>query len=231
MGHTNDTSTLRTALARWDGEGGAPSATPADQRTRLNQDVDHGIAMHPLGPGLLEVHRNWGWYLALGVFLVMVGCCAIAAPMFASLEGTLVFGWLLIASGLAQLLGAAGSRRLGGYFLNLLGGVFAFVVGVMTLRHPGAMDLALTMLIATYLLVVGIFRVLGAVGTRFYGWGLALAGGLLSLALGAYIYATLPIAKFWVIGTFIGVEILSHGWTWIFLALAMRDRPASIHER
>lgn len=215
----NDAAMLSKALSRWDNDGGAPA----------DQNIDHGLAMAPLGPGLDILRRNWGWYLALGMFLVVVGCGAIAAPMLATLEGTLVFGWLLIASGLAQLLGAAGSRRWGGYFLNLLGGVFAFVVGVMTLRHPGAMDLALTMLIAAYLLVAGIFRAVGAVGARFYGWGWALVGGLISLVLGAYIYATLPSAKFWVVGTFIGVEILSHGWTWIFLALAMRDRPASIH--
>lgn len=178
-----------------------------------------------LDPGLTALQRGWGFYLALGLFLVLLGGVAIATPLFATLAGVLMFGWLLIVSGLVQLFGAFGSRRWSGYFLHLLGGVLALVVGVMTLRHPGTMDLALTLLIATYLLVGGGFRMLGAVESRFHGRGWMILGGLLSALLGVYIYATLPIASLWVIGTFLGVDIVVHGWMWIFLAMALRGGP------
>lgn len=180
------------------------------------------------GPGLEHLHRQWGWYLGLGIVLMLIGCVAIAMPMISGMATVIVFGWLLIFSGLAQLMGAIGSRRWGGYFVNLLSGILAFIVGAMTLSHPGTMDLALTMLLATFLLVGGVFRATGAAHLRFFGWGWAVCSGLVSTLLGVYIYATLPVSSWWVLGTFIGIEILSHGWTWIFLALALRGRPAAM---
>ena len=81
-----------------------------------------------LDPGLTALQRGWGFYLALGVFLVLLGGVAIATPLFATLAGVLMFGWLLIVSGLVQLFGAFGSRRWSGYFLHLLGGVLALII-------------------------------------------------------------------------------------------------------
>jgi uncharacterized membrane protein HdeD (DUF308 family) len=198
----------------------------------MNGEQDN-IAMDPMLRPLLELYsQHRGWYIALGTLLVLAGCMAIASPMISTLTTVYMLGWLLIVSGAAQLLGAAASRRWGGFFLTLLSGALSLVIGIMALRHPGSMDLALTMLIATFLLIGGTFRVLISSLTRFHGWVWSIAGGLVSVLLGAYIYATLPASSFWVLGTFIGVDLLSTGWTWIFLASALpapRNRDAGKH--
>lgn len=181
-----------------------------------------------LRPALAVFSRNWGWYIALGAFQVLAGCLAVAWPVTSTLTAVYVFGWLLIGSGVGQVLAAIGSRRWGGFLLTLVSGVLSLVVGIMALRHPGTMDLALTMLVATLLLVSGGFRLLAAVLTRFYGWQWTAVGGLVSALLGGYIYATLPVASFWVLGTFLGIELLSTGWTWIFFGSAARTVRAAI---
>ena len=181
-------------------------------------------------PAILQLNaRHRGWYFALGTLLVVAGCLAIASPMISTLTTVYVLGWLLLVSGAAQMLGAVTSRRWGGFVLTLLSGLLSLVIGLMALRHPGSADLALTMLIATFLLIGGTFRVLFSALTRFHGWIWSIAGGLVSALLGAFIYATLPYSSFWVLGTFVGVDLLSTGWTWMLLASilpAPRERDA-----
>jgi len=50
----------------------------------------------------------------------------------------------------------------------------------------------------------------------------ALNGGV-TLLLGIIINRQLPEAALWVIGLFIGIEILLNGWAWVMLALGLRS--------
>jgi uncharacterized membrane protein HdeD (DUF308 family) len=48
-----------------------------------------------------------------------------------------------------------------------------------------------------------------------------LNGGI-SLLLGIIINRQMPEAALWVIGLFIGIELLFRGWAWIMLSLGLR---------
>ena len=124
-----------------------------------------------LRAGLESLHRNWGWYLALGIVLVVVGTIAICSPVFFTITGVLYFGVLMLFGGIAQLLGAFWARYWSGVIAMVLSGLLYLVVGGMTLKHPGTADLALTLLIATFLMVGGLFRIIAALYLRFHGWG------------------------------------------------------------
>jgi uncharacterized membrane protein HdeD (DUF308 family) len=54
------------------------------------------------------------------------------------------------------------------------------------------------------------------------GWGWLLASGILSLILGAMIWAQWPYSGLWVIGLFVGIQLLFTGWSMVMLALAAR---------
>jgi hypothetical protein len=54
-----------------------------------------------------------------------------------------------------------------------------------------------------------------------------LAGGRQSTRLGppnfgGLILAEWPGSSLWVIGVFVGIDLLFHGWAWVFLALSVR---------
>ena len=176
-----------------------------------------------LRAGLESLHRNWGWYLALGIVLVVVGTIAICSPVFFTITGVLYFGVLMLFGGIAQLLGAFWARYWSGVIAMVLSGLLYLVVGGMALKHPGTADLALTLLIATFLMVGGLFRIIAALYLRFHGWGWSVLSGVISTALGIMIYSNLAASTLWVIGTFIGVDMLFQGWTWIALSLAVRN--------
>ena len=49
--------------------------------------------------------------------------------------------------------------------------------------------------------------------------------GVLSLLLGILIWKQWPEASLWVIGLFVGIEVLFTGWTWVMLSLLLKRLP------
>jgi uncharacterized membrane protein HdeD (DUF308 family) len=165
----------------------------------------------------------WGWFLVLGIILVFLGMLAIGASFVASLATVLVFGTLLMVSGGMQMIASFFSRKWGGFFQELLVGILLLVVGLLMVTHPLAALASLTLLVAAFFLVSGIARIVMALSERFENWAFVLATGVINLLLGILIWSGWPASALWVIGLFVGIEMLFRGWTWIMLALAARN--------
>lgn len=193
----------------------------------MSLDIETGpLGARNLRAGLESLHRNWVWYLALGIALVILGAIILASPVIPTLAAVLVFGWMMVLGGVIQLVGAFWARFWSGVFASLVSGLLYLIVGVMTFRHPGTADLALTLLIASYLIVGGLFRIIASMQVRHHGWGWGVLSGAISALLGFSIFATAPVSALWVLGTLIGVDMLFQGWAWILLALAVRRLPS-----
>jgi uncharacterized membrane protein HdeD (DUF308 family) len=50
-----------------------------------------------------------------------------------------------------------------------------------------------------------------------------LLNGLVTLLLGISIWRQWPESSLWVIGLFIGIDLIFAGWSWIMLALAVKS--------
>src|SRR5207248_4407466 len=97
---------------------------------------------------------------------------------------------------------------------------------------PGAAAAVLTLLLAAYFLVAGLFRIAVALAVRFPHRGWDLFGGAVAALLGVLIAAEWPSSAAWVIGTFLGIDLLLRGWAWVMLALAVRQpAPAADPDR
>ncbi len=81
-------------------------------------------------------------------------------------------------------------------------------------------------MIAAALFIGGLFRIAITVTVRFHGWVWALLNGVISVALGVMIWRDWPESAFWVIGLFVGIDMLFAGWAWVMTALAVRDVAA-----
>jgi len=171
------------------------------------------------------LHGNWGWYLALGIALIVLGMLAIGSPWVTTFASVRFVGVLLIVGGIGQALGAFWSRRWSGFFAHLLMGILYLAVGVLCLERPAEAALDLTLLIAAFLIVGGLFRVAAALSTRFPHWGWTLVNGAINVVLGVMIWRQWPGSALWVIGLFVGIEMLFTGWTWVMLAFALRGTP------
>src|SRR5262245_53541373 len=175
--------------------------------------------------GLEAVRRHWFLHLALGALLVFLGVTAIGYAFASTLISVLFFGWLLVASGLLQGIVAFQVQSWSGFFLHLLAGLLEVIVGVLVISSPAQSAVGLTLLLAVYLLLGGLFRTIAALWLGFPGAGWAALGGTISFLLGLALWRHWPISGLWFIGTCVGVDLLMHGAAWIAFALGARRLP------
>ena len=181
-------------------------------------------SMTTTAPGheLYSVRDQWWCFLAMGIALVVIGSIAIATPLLMGLAAVVVFGFLMLAAGITQVVSSFWSGKWSGMLLHLLIGILYMVVGFMLVDAPAENLLLLTKLIAIFLIVTGIFEVVGALAHRFHGWGWVLLNGCVTLLLGILINKGWPASAYWVIGLFIGIEMIFNGWGWIMLSIGLK---------
>jgi len=181
------------------------------------------LARRVLRHELDAIKGKWAWILALGIVLIIAGTLAVAMPLVATLATALVLGCLLLMGGIAQLVGAFWTRDWSGFFLSLLIGVMYLVLGLMFLSAPVKAEMVMTLLLACGLMIGGLFRIIGSLMYQFPHWGWTLVGGGLNLVLGLLIWHQWREAALWVIGLFVGIDMIFTGWTWVMLSLAVKN--------
>jgi len=175
-----------------------------------------------------ELRDIWLFLVGMGIALMILGVVAISSALVATMATVLVFGILLLLGALFQVVTAFWGRSWRGFFLHLLGGVLYLIVGIFMIDHPVEAALGVTLLVAVGLLVGGILRVVMSVVERFDGWGWMLLSGLVSVVLGVAIWRQWPLSGLWVIGVFVGIEMLTSGLSWLMLGLAVRSAPPRV---
>ena len=181
-----------------------------------------------MAAGVERIRKHWVVALLLGIVLAVMGTFAIACASTTALVSFVTVYFLgvvlLVASGVQLAEGVLG-RGVGNFFLHLLVAVLYFIAGVLVFEHPGRTVAGLTLVIAAVLFVEGVLRVVVALTERFHGWGWVLLNGVISLALGVMIWRQWPESSLWVIGLFVGIDLLFNGWSLIMLALTLRGLP------
>ena len=171
----------------------------------------------------LIFRRHWGWLLAFGIIQLIAGALAVAIPVWASIVGVALFGWVMIVSAIFQLVHAFRVRRWQGFALHFLGGILYAAAGILTLLYPFSGLAALTFILAALFLVDGVSRVVLGVRQRGKeGWGWFLAGGIVSLLVAALLLIGWPGTALWAIGLLLGINLVFSGATNAALAMDCR---------
>lgn len=181
--------------------------------------IDSNSAVHELQ----SLRTHWWCFLLLGIALIVIGSLCISEPLIPSLASVVFLGYLLIAAGIVQVVSSFWSGKWSGMLLHLLIGVLYAIVGYMIVDSPGVSMLLLTQFIAIFLIVGGLFRIISALVVRFQDWGWVALNGGVTLLLGIIIHRQLPEAALWVIGLFLGIEMIFNGWAWIMMAMGLRS--------
>src|SRR5205807_10250020 len=176
-------------------------------------------------PSLQEI---WVFVVGMGIALMTLGVAAIGSSFVATFATVMVFGILMLLGAIFQIVTALWGRSWRGFFLHLLAGVLYLIAGLFMIDNPVEAALSLTFLIAACLLVGGILRIVLSVVERFEGWGWVLLNGAISVILGVGIWRQWPLSGLWVIGLFVGIEMLFSGLSWVMLGLAARSTPKAV---
>jgi len=180
---------------------------------------------NPVLEGIDEIRSSWGWFLVLGIFSIILGLGCIAFNISATFATVLVFGWVLVISGVVGLVEAFRTGTWRGFFLYLLSAIFRGVTGYMLIRYPLMGAETLTLVLASFFIVGGVFRAVGSAVAKFPRWGWAAFSGVVSAILGMMLLAQMPISGLWFIGFAIGLDLISAGIAEIGFATALHSLP------
>ncbi len=166
---------------------------------------------------------GWGWFVALGIAMMLLGVFAWFDVVAVTLAGTIFIGAALLVGGIFQVVHAFMDRSWGSFLLQVLAGILYVIAGLLIMAEPIRGTLVITIVIAVVMVVAGIARIVIAVRHwHMGGSGLLLLGGLISAIVGIALYVTLPWSGLWVLGTLIAVELIFHGAAWFEFGLALR---------
>ena len=169
------------------------------------------FADNPLAAGIEEVRSSWGWFLALGILFILLGAVCVIGDVTATFATVLVFGWMLVVSGIFGLVHAFSTHTWQGFLLSLLGALFRGFTGYLLIRYPLAGAASLTLVVASFFVVSGAFRAIGAGMLKFPRWGWSVFSGIVSLGLGIMLLAQMPVSSIWFIGFAVGVDLICDG--------------------
>jgi uncharacterized membrane protein HdeD (DUF308 family) len=169
------------------------------------------------------IRKNWGWFLALGVVQIVAGLLAVGFAFTATLASVVAVGILLLIAAGAQTAAAIWARDWSGFFLFLLLGILYAVVGSVTLMPPVVAAESLTLMLAAAFLIGGVYRIVVALVGRFASWGWVLFNGVVTVLLGIALLQQWPTSGLWVLGLFVGIDLIVNGVTWSVLAVGVRN--------
>jgi uncharacterized membrane protein HdeD (DUF308 family) len=195
----------------------------------MNSEVSpQAVVASAIRHELSHMRDKWFWFFLLGILLVAGGTLAISYPFVTSASVAIILGAILMVEGIATVVGAFWAGKWSAFLLHVLVGVLYVVAGFTITESPLESVAIMTLFIAAFLVVLGIFRIVAALTVRFPQWGWALLNGVVTLLAGLIIfrlYRNCPANAFWIIGLLVGLELLFNGWTWIMMALAIRNLP------
>jgi uncharacterized membrane protein HdeD (DUF308 family) len=176
---------------------------------------------------LQTIRGDWTWLVVLGVSLIVLGTILLCSPVIATPASVTVLGVLILLGGGAEVVGPFWCCEWSGFFLALLSGGLGVVLGLMLLGNPIQGGITLTILLASFLFVGGIFKAVAAIAHWFGGWGWLLLSGLIDITLGVMIWRELPISGLTIIGVLVGISLIFRGVTWLMVGFALKRLRAT----
>jgi uncharacterized membrane protein HdeD (DUF308 family) len=171
-----------------------------------------------LRAGLAEIDRKRGWYIALGVLLIVLGVIASSAAVATTLISVMALGTILLVAGIGLTVLSFLTGNWSGFLLTLATGILSLIAGFGLLSHPLAGAVVVTATIGMLLMVAGIYRVAASLVMRFPNWGWAVVSGLITLALGSMLIYGWQSTALWFIGLAVGIDLIVHGFSWIMFS-------------
>jgi uncharacterized membrane protein HdeD (DUF308 family) len=156
---------------------------------------------------------NSKWLTPIAVLMIVLGIIAIAFPFFAAVASTLIFGWIFIFAGIAQIGYAVQSRGAGQVTWKLILGLLYLVAGIFVVANPLEGVLAFTLVLGITIFVQGVIQVSIAFQMRrsSANWIWMLVSGIAGIILGILVWSSFPSSAAWLIGILIGTNLLLDG--------------------
>lgn len=180
-----------------------------------------------VGSDLAPLRSKWGWIVALGVVYLVAGVIALGSIVMATVASVLIVGVMMIIAGVAEVINAFQIKSWGKFLIWGLLGVLYIVAGFLTFENPLLAAVLLTLLLGASLVVSGIVRIFLAFSMkRESPWIWVALSSVITLLLGLLILVRWPVNSVYILGLFLGIDLIFAGAGWIGLGLGLRRDQA-----
>ena len=177
-----------------------------------------------------DIRKATTWSIVLSVLMIAAGVLAIFAPAIAGVAVTVLFGWLLVFSGILHLAFAWRAGGAGAVVWEILLGILYGGIGFYLLARPVAGLASLTLALAIYLVFEGILEFILAFQLRpAPGSGWLVFDGIVTLVGAAMIGSAWPFSSVWAVGMLVGLSMFFSGTTRLMLSVTVRRIAAWEH--
>jgi uncharacterized membrane protein HdeD (DUF308 family) len=173
--------------------------------------------------GLAPLRAKSGWIVALGAVYVLAGLVALGSVVFATVVTVFIVGVMMLVAGVAEVINAFQIKTWGKFLLWLSLGALYIVAGFVTFENPLLAAAMLTLLLGFSLIASGIMRIaLGFSMMEGTPWIWAVASGVITFLLGLVIVAHWPVSGLYILGLFLGIDLIFAGASWIGIGLGLK---------
>ncbi|KRQ96531.1 hypothetical protein CQ12_08680 [Bradyrhizobium jicamae] len=168
------------------------------------------------------LRAKWGWIVALGVVYLIAGFIALGSVAMATVVSVFVVGIMMIVAGVAEVISAFQIKSWGKFLLWVLLGVLYIIGGFVTFQNPLLAAVLLTLILGASLVVSGIMRIVLAFSMkRETPWIWVVLSGVITLLLGLLILARWPVSSLYILGLFLGIDLIMAGASYIGLGFGL----------
>lgn len=196
--------------------------------TSDNNLIEEGAVMNngletQVERGMKQLQKNWQWYFVLGIGLVILGTLMVMFAATSTLFSIIYLGAFFVSVGIFEGIKSIKINQWGSFFLHLLLSVLYIFGGVYMLLYPMVNAMTLTLFLAFFFIVSGIFRLVVVFTQSLPHKEWVAINGILTIVLGILIWQQWPASGLWAIGMLVGIDVLFTGWTWIMLSIRAKN--------
>ncbi|QPF89651.1 HdeD family acid-resistance protein [Bradyrhizobium commune] len=185
-------------------------------------DTSHNLG---LGSGIAALHAKWGWIVALGVVYLIAGFVALGSVVMATVASVIVVGAMMIVAGAVEIISAFQMKSWGKFLIWALLGVLYVIAGFLVFDNPLFAAVLLTLFLGASLIASGAVRLFLAFSMkRESPWVWVALSGAITLLLGLLIVARWPVNSVYILGLFLGIDLIMAGAGWISLGFSLKQR-------
>ncbi len=181
------------------------------------------IDIESLATGMVTKDRKR--LMGYGILSVIFGLIGLYMSTIMTMTTILILGIFMLIIGIVFIVESFSSPDWQGKLLNFGLSILYMGAGVITIANPVAAAVWFTLFLAIFLAMIGVLRIIMAfqIRTRTRAWAWVAFGGVLNIILGVLVYMGWPESGLWVIGMFISIELIIHGFNAIVLSRIVKE--------
>ena len=164
---------------------------------------------------------GWGWIFAYGVLVMIVGFLALINPLATGVATGLLLSFILLFYGVMAIISGLTALSSRGRWVEIALGGLALLIGILLFFSPLTGALSLVWAMGFWLLLSGIFQIVGAIRIALDRWW-RLFLGVVDVVLGGILLFAGPVPSLGFLALIVGISFLFKGLFLLMLALGMK---------